>query len=150
MRYLVLLFLLISWTATETARGRVITVTDGDTITILTTKNTQEKIRLLDIDAPERNQSYYEKSRQFLSNMVAGKTVRVVYKDRDQYGRILGIVYVGRKNVNEEMIKAGLAWNYHYSTNKKYADLEAEAKRKKLNIFSERNPTNPYNFRNRR
>ena len=147
MKYLLSILFLTVFTTTSVMTGRVVKVIDGDTITVLTAGK-QEKIRLLDIDAPEKKQAYGEKSRLFLADMVAGKTVRVEYKNRDRYGRILGVVFVGGKNVNEEMLKAGLAWNYQYSRNKRYAELEAEAKRKRLNIFSEKNPVNPYYFRN--
>ena len=147
MKYLITILFLTVFTTTTVVTGRVVKVTDGDTINILTAGR-QERIRLLDIDAPEKKQDYGEKSRLFLADMVAGKTVRVEYKNRDRYGRILGVVFVDGKNVNEEMLKAGLAWNYQYSRNKRYAELEAEAKRKRLNIFSEKNPVNPYYFRN--
>jgi len=147
MKYWLTVLFLLSFTALETMVGRVVKVTDGDTINILIDGNKQERIRFLDIDAPETGQPFSEKSRKFVSDMVAGKTVRVEYSRRDQYGRILGTVFVDGKNVSEELLKAGLAWNYYYSRNKRYAELEAEAKRKGLNIFSERNPVNPYDYR---
>ena len=147
MKYLLTVLLLLNYVSLENLTGKVVKVTDGDTITILTDGNKQERIRLADIDAPERNQPYYEKSRLFLSDMVAGKTVTVEYKGRDQYGRILGTVIIENINVNEELVKVGLAWNYYYSRNKRMIELEAEAKRKKLNIFSDKNPINPYDYR---
>ena len=147
MKYFILSLLLISWTTTETIRGKVVRVADGDTITILVAGNKQERIRLADIDAPERGQEFSEKSRQLLSSLVAGKTVRVEYSGRDMYGRILGTVCVGRKNVNEEMVRQGLAWEYRTNRNKKIKELQAEAQRKRLNIFSARNPINPYDYR---
>ena len=147
MKYLLSILFLTCFTAAETMTGIVVKVTDGDTVTVLVAGNRQEIIRLADIDAPEKGQPFSEKSRIFLSDMVAGKTVRVEYSRRDLYGRILGVVFVDGKNVNEELLKAGLAWNYHYSRNKRYAELEAEAKRQRLNIFSERNPVSPYDYR---
>lgn len=127
--------------------GKVVKVLDGDTIVILLSGNKQERIRLLDIDAPEKGQPFGDKSKQYLSDMVAGKTVRIEYKERDQYGRILGTVFVDGKIVNEEMVKVGLAWQYYYSKNKRFAEFEAEAKRKRLNIFSDPNAINPYLYR---
>lgn len=147
MKELIYVWMVVSFAVAEIVTGRVVKVTDGDTVTVLVEGNRQERVRLLDIDAPEKGQAYGEKARSFLAEMVAGKTVRVEFKGRDRYGRVLGTVFVDGKNVNEEMIRAGLAWNYHYSRNKKYAELENEARRKKLNIFSDRNPISPYDYR---
>jgi endonuclease YncB( thermonuclease family) len=130
--------------------GKVVKVTDGDTITLLTSDNRQEKIRLDGIDAPEKKQDYGEKSKQYLASLVAGKTVRVEYKSKDRYGRILGTVYVGTLNVNEEMIRKGLAWQYKYNKDRNLTRLQDEAKAKKLNIWSVKNPVDPYDYRKSR
>jgi endonuclease YncB( thermonuclease family) len=73
-----------------TLTGRVIRVADGDTITILDNNKVQYRIRLAGIDAPERKQPYGNKSRQNLSDHVAGRYVVVEYNKRDRYDRILG------------------------------------------------------------
>jgi len=147
MKHLLTILFLMCCVSNGTLTGRVVKVTDGDTITILVNGGKQERIRLLDIDAPEKKQPYCEKARAYLSGMVAGKTVSVEFKNRDKYGRILGTVFVDGKNVNEEMVRAGLAWNYHYSKNKRFAELEDEARRKRLNIFSDTKPISPYDYR---
>ena len=74
--------------------GRVVAVTDGDTIKVLDSTNTQHKVRLTGIDAPERGQPYGTASRDHLASMVAGKDVRVESKKNDRYGRVLGKVWV--------------------------------------------------------
>ena len=150
MKYLALLLIFLISAESKVIEGKVVRVTDGDTVTILTKENKQERIRLDGIDAPEINQDYGRKSREYLASMVAGKTVRVEYKSRDRYGRILGVVYTGRKNVNEEMVKQGLAWQYRYNRDKNYERLQNEAKRKKLNIWSQKAPVDPFDFRNKR
>jgi len=147
MKSLLTIILLITYTTTYTLTGRVVKVADGDTITILTDGNRQVRIRLLDIDAPEKGQDFSDKSRRYLAELVAGKTVTVEWSRKDRYGRILGTVYADNINVNEEMVKAGLAWKYRYSRNKRIAQLESIAKQQKLNIFSLPNPTNPYLYR---
>jgi len=147
VKYLLSVWLLVSFAAADVLTGKVVRVIDGDTVVLLTAGNKQERIRLNDIDAPEKGQPYSEASRIFLSDMIAGKTVRVEYKGRDRYRRILGTIFIGGKNVNEEMVRAGLAWKYQNSRNKRIAELEAEAKRKRLNIFSERNTVSPYDYR---
>jgi endonuclease YncB( thermonuclease family) len=147
MKYLIYVLLLVCCTADATLSGRVVKVTDGDTITILTAGNKQEKIRLIDIDAPEKGQDYCNRSQEYLASMVAGKTVTVEYKGRDRYRRILGTVYVEGKNVNEEMVRAGLAWEYYLTKNRKIKALQEEAQRKRLNIWSMPNPVSPREYR---
>lgn len=115
---LVLLFLFPILLSAQTLRGKVVRVSDGDTVVLLDADNTQHKIRLNGIDAPENGQPYGDKSKEYLSNLIAGKEVTVEVKGTDQYKRILGVVYLGDTNINAEMIRAGYAWNYKYSKDK--------------------------------
>jgi len=129
-------------------RGRVVKVADGDTLTILDAANAQHKIRLYGIDAPESRQAFGQKSKQHLSSLVFGKDVRVTYRSRDKYGRILGTIYVDGLDVNLEMIRAGLAWHYkRYDKNPAYAAAESEARSAKRGLWSDPNPTPPEQFR---
>ena len=116
--------------------GRVVRIADGDTLTILSpaagttgvSPVAQHKIRLYGIDAPEKSQAFGAASKHHLSSLVFGKDVRVKYKSRDKYGRILGTVYVDGKDVNLEMIRAGLAWHYkRFDSTPAYAAAESEA-----------------------
>ena len=75
-----------------TIQGKVVGVADGDTITVLDATNTQHKIRLQGIDAPEKAQPFGQKSKQSLSQMVQSKQVTVEYQKKDKYGRTLGKV----------------------------------------------------------
>ena len=68
----------------DTLIGRVVRVTDGDTIVVLDSANAQHKIRLTGIDAPERKQAFGTKSKDHLSDAVAGETVVVDYSKRDR------------------------------------------------------------------
>ena len=132
-------------------RGRVVKVADGDTITVLAAANAQHKIRLYGIDAPESKQAFGQKSKEQLSNYVFGKDVVVKYKSRDKYGRVLGTVYVDGKDINLEMLKAGLAHHYkRYDSTPAYAQAEAEARQNKLGLWADKNPIEPYEFRKRR
>jgi Staphylococcal nuclease homologue len=79
--------------------GRVVRVADGDTITALTTRNIQVRVRLAWIDAPEKGQAFSNVARESLSDLVAGKTVQVEEHDRDRYGRTVGIVFVDGQDV---------------------------------------------------
>ena len=96
----------------ETLTGRVVRVTDGDTIVVLDMDKVQHKIRLQGIDAPERGQAFGTKSKENLSDLVAGKSVVVDYSKYDRYGRVLGKVIVNGKDVNLEQVEADMAWHY--------------------------------------
>ena len=88
-----LLLLAVSVTASAAELfGTVVAVADGDTVTLLDASNLQHKVRLSGIDAPERRQAYGERARQNLAANVHHKTVLVVWKKEDRYGRIVGRV----------------------------------------------------------
>jgi micrococcal nuclease len=82
---------------------------------LLTPEKRQIKVRLVEIDAPEKSQAYGQRSKQSLSDLVFGKQVRVEQQDRDRYGRVVGRVYAGGLDVNAEQVKRGMAWVYRKS-----------------------------------
>ena len=92
--------------------GGVVSISDGDTFTLLTSDKQRIKIRLAEIDAPESSQPYGNKSKQALSGLIFGKDVRVVVQTTDRYGRTVGRPYVGNLDVCEEMVRVGAAWVY--------------------------------------
>lgn len=106
----------------------MVSIADGDTIRVLY-KGGQLKIRLAEIDTPEKEQPYGNRARQALAELVAGKVVRVVEQDRDRYGRIVGRVYVGDLDVNAALVRQGAAWVYRqYAKDQKLFRIEREAK----------------------
>ena len=129
-------------------RGRVVRVADGDTLTILDAANAQHKIRLYGIDAPEKSQAFGQKSKQHLSSLVFGKDISVKVHNTDRYGRTVGTVFIDGRDVNLEMLKAGLAWHYkYYDSTPAYAAAESAARAAKLGLWQDKNPINPYEFR---
>ena len=125
-------------------------VADGDTITILDAAKIQHKIRLYGFDAPEKSQAFGQKSKQHLSSLVFGKDIRVKYKSRDKYGRILGTVYVDGRDSKLEMLRAGLAHHYkRYDKNPAYAAAETEARQNRRGLWQDKNPIPPEEFRHR-
>ena len=92
--------------------GRVVGVSDGDTITILDAEQVTHKIRLSGIDAPEKVQPFGERAKQQLSDWVYQSQVGVIHDKTDRYGRIVGKVTLNGEDVNIQMIHAGLAWHY--------------------------------------
>src|SRR5438094_4600286 len=92
--------------------GRVVGVTDGDTIKVMH-NGRAEKIRLYGIDCPEKRQAFGTKAKQFTSGQAFGKDVTVQVKDTDRYGRTVGIVILpDGRSLNEELVYQGLAWWY--------------------------------------
>ncbi|MDG1454006.1 MAG: thermonuclease family protein [Methylophilaceae bacterium] len=133
-----LMFMLItSFSYAETLIGKVVGVSDGDTITILDSEKKQTKIRLNEIDTPEAGQPYGNKAKQELSDLIYGKTVNIIAAKKDRYGRTLGRVYLNELDVNSELIKRGAAWVYRqYSKDKTLLFLESEARSNKLGLWS--------------
>ena len=134
--------------------GRVVAITDGDTIRVLDTNNTQFKIRLSGIDAPEKKQAFGNVSKQSLSEMIAGKEVTIDYNKRGRYGRIIGKVLLDSKDINLEQVKRGLAWHYkQYEREQEvgdralYAQEEYLAQKDKLGLWKDKNPIPPWDFR---
>lgn len=134
--------------------GRVVSVVDGDTITVLDNTNTQHKIRLAGIDAPEKSQPFGSTSKKSLSDLVYGKQVEVDWKKHDRYGRIVGKVLVNGMDANLMQIKRGMAWFYTKYQNEQstqdrqeYAGAQDYAENNSIGLWADKNPTPPWNFR---
>lgn len=128
--------------------GSVVGVADGDTLTILTGDRKEVRIRLAEIDAPEKGQPFGQRSKQSLSDLVFDKEVQVHVQTTDRYGRTVGRVFIGDLDVNLEQIKRGVAWVYRtYSRDSSLLSLEEDAKAAKRGLWSEPNPTPPWDFR---
>ena len=156
MRLTLLVVLLITHCLIQagTLTGRVVRVTDGDTIVVLDAGNAQHKVRLTGIHAPERGQAYGTKSKDHLSDSVAGKFVVVEYDKRDRYERILGKVLLSDQDMNLEQIRAGLAWHYKKYQNEQtpadrelYAQAEIEAREVRRGLWYDAEPVPPWEYR---
>lgn len=146
--------LLSSQSAMADVSGRVVAVTDGDTIKVLDASRVEHKIRLTGVDAPERGQPYRNASRKHLADLVAGKQVTVESNKNDRYGRVLGKVIVDGTDANLEQVKAGYAWWYRYyakeqprADRKAYEQAEVTAKAEGRGLWADSNPINPYEWR---
>ena len=149
-RFITPAMLLILTTAllADELRGKVVSIADGDTITVLDADKKQHKVRLNGIDAPEKKQAFGAKSKARLGELVAGKDVVVEWKEKDTYGRVLGKVLQGPLDVNLQMVKEGLAWHYKkYSKSAELSRVEAEAKAGKKGLWVDTNPVSPWDFR---
>lgn len=153
------LFLAISLQAlvlvhAEVLIGRIVGISDGDTVTLLDANKRQYKIRLTGIDAPEKKMPFGQRSREHLSDLIFSKDVQVETEKLDRYGRTLGKVLLDRNDINLAMIKAGLAW--HYKTYQKdqsrsdrllYAHAEEQARQQRIGLWRDPNPTPPWEWR---
>ncbi len=151
---LVILALLCGQAAAETLMGVVVSVADGDTITVLDAERQQHKIRLAGIDAPEKKQPFGQKSKASLSSMVFGKRVTVEWTKRDRYQRIIGVVLVNGVDSNLEQVKAGMAWWYRQYAKEQtaqqrtaYEVAENQAKAGRVGLWADANPVAPWEFR---
>ena len=116
--------------------GKVIGIADGDTVTILT-DNKQTKIRLAEIDTPEKNQPYGKKAKKALSDFIFGKTVRIEVDTIDRYGRTVGKIFLDNLNINREMVRGGHAWVYRrYTKDDILLKLEEYAKQNMLGLWA--------------
>ena len=132
--------------------GKVIGIKDGDTFEILF-DGQPEKVRLAEIDCPEKSQAFGKNAKQYASDLCFGKTVRVVSTGkRDRYQRVVGtIVTADNVNINREMVKAGYAWHYkQYSKSKELSELENEAREAHLGLWADEHPQAPWEWRKER
>src|SRR5690606_665034 len=110
-----------------TLTGKVVAIADGDTLTLLTPAREQVKIRLAEIDTPERAQPYGTRARQALSDLAFGKQATVETSEKDRYGRVIGRIYVDGVDVNKELVSRGAAWVYRqYNHDKSLLAIEAD------------------------
>lgn len=146
-----------------TLEGKVVGVSDGDTITVLAEGNKPEKIRLVGIDAPEKRQPYGEKSKLNLSRLVFGKIVEVDWSHKDRYGRIIGKVLFPQGNCSSKcptldaglsQIEVGLAWHYKQYQSEQtsndrsvYSNAEKRARQERIGLWAEASPIPPWSFR---
>jgi micrococcal nuclease len=127
--------------------GRVVGVTDGDTITILIDNKTVN-VRLEGIDAPESGQPFGSRARQELSSLVFGRTVIVQKTGEDRFQRTLGVIFKDKTSINAKMVEDGFAWHYKaYNKNKQLADLEHKARQAKRGLWSDHKPIAPWDYR---
>lgn len=108
---------------------RVVGVSDGDTLTCLTSASRQVKVRLAEIDAPESRQPYGSRAKQALSALAFGKQVVLEVQDTDRYGRTVARVVADGQDVNAELVRQGAAWVYRqYSRDRSLIALEEQAR----------------------
>jgi micrococcal nuclease len=133
---LFLSFSLNSITESHSFVGKCLAVLDGDTIDV-SRNGTTIRVRLEGIDCPEKDQPFAEEAKAFTANLISGKTVSVIEKEKDEYGRTVARVFVDGRDVSVELLKAGLATHYRkYNSDWLLAALEQEAKAARAGIWA--------------
>jgi endonuclease YncB( thermonuclease family) len=155
MRHLIfqlflLFFLLVTPALSQVITGKVVSIADGDTITILDSSKTQHKIRLYGIDTPEKGQPFGKAAKKYTASLTAGKTVKVIAYDTDRYGRTVGVIMVDGTNVNQSLLEAGYAWQYTKYCKESFCSdwlqLEREAKASMRGLWAG-DPIPPWDWR---
>lgn len=151
MRYLpALALIVIGGPASADFAGKVVAVSDGDTVTVLTEDETQVRVRLYGIDAPESGQDFGARAKQAASDLAFGQAVTVRTTRVDRFGRTVGeVVLADGRSVNRELVRQGMAWHYAQVAPKDedMARLQAEAKRARRGLWSQPDPVAPWAWR---
>lgn len=134
-----------------TLSGRVISVVDGDTLHLLTPAHHDIKVRLAEIDAPEKKQAFGMRSKQSLSDMCFGKDASIDNKGLDRYGRTIGRITCAGTDANVEQVRRGMAWVYDkYATDMSLYQLQNKARELHLGLWSDPSPEPPWQWRHER
>jgi endonuclease YncB( thermonuclease family) len=146
-RFLLAAGLMLALNAHADFIGKVVAVADGDTITAL--KDLQQvKVRLTEIDAPEKQQAFGNRSKESLSDLCFGKTATLLEKGKDRYGRTLARVTCDGSDANAEQVRRGLAWAYtKYLTDPQIKAIEEEARAARLGLWRDEKPVPPWEWR---
>ena len=155
-RLLVLQLLLLVSTRVpaEMLTGRIVGVSDGDTLTLLGAEHVSHNIRFAGIDTPEKKQPFGGKAKTSLSALAYNRTAEADCRKIDRYRRKVCVVFVGGKDVGLEQIKAGMAWWYRQYAKEQtpqerinYENAETLAKRNRYGLWNGTNPTPPWEWR---
>ena len=147
---LIILFTLLITTSSFAASftGKVVRVLDGDTIEVLVNKE-PIRIRLADIDCPEKKQSFGNAAKKYVLEIAAHEIVTVDARSKDRYGRTIGeVILPNGESLNRLLISHGYAWHYKkYSKNASLAELEKQARGDKVGLWQDKNPIAPWDWR---
>jgi micrococcal nuclease len=141
--------LFASYAFAETIYGKVVSVADGDTLTLLSNNFMEFKIRLAGIDAPEKSQAFGQVSKNQLSKLCFNKQAEVNVVTTDKYRRAVGDVFCENIHANKEMVRDGYAWVYRqYSKGfEQFIPLEQAAQEARIGLWADAQPTPPWQWR---
>lgn len=138
----------------DTITGRVVGISDGDTITVLDSTKTRHKVRLAGIDAPESKQAFGQASKKHLSDLVFDRTVTIDCGKIDKYQREVCVVLVNGRDANLAQVSAGMAWWYRKYQKEQtaqqraeYEAAEAAAIKGRVGLWQDAGPVPPWDWR---
>jgi endonuclease YncB( thermonuclease family) len=141
------LIVLSSGASAATITGQVVGITDGDTMTVLVDER-QVKVRLSEIDAPERKQPYGQRSRQALADLCHGVQAEISSTGKDRYGRVLGRVSCRGVDANAALVHDGYAWVFdRYVTDRSLYALQSIAKGARRGLWADKSAIPPWQWR---
>ncbi|GAA4361006.1 thermonuclease family protein [Kangiella marina] len=128
---------------------RLVYVQDGDSAVLCCEKGKKFTVRLLDIDAPEKNQPYAEQSKAMLKQFLEDEQLYLVGSQYDRYGRRLAVIEVNGVSINDKMVERGAAWVWKYSKSRRMKALQEEAKEAREGLWAlpESQRQNPWEWR---
>lgn len=130
---------------------RVIGVLDGDTLDVLTTSGPHPapmRVRIAEIDAPEKQQDFGQRSKEALSALCFGQQAVVAITDKDRYERAIAHVSCQGKDVGQHMVGIGLAWVYaRYAKDPALTSLQLMARTQRIGLWSQADPVPPWLWR---
>ncbi|WP_228853300.1 thermonuclease family protein [Aegicerativicinus sediminis] len=129
--------------------GKVVAITDGDTYKLLKPDSTVIRIRVANIDCPERKQPFSTKAKQFTADAIFGKQVKIIVLKKDRYGRLVAkTIYNDGKVLSEELLKQGLAWHYRqFSKDSLLQSIEDMARLNKIGLWIDDDAIAPWLWR---
>ena len=141
--------------ADDAYKAKVIGISDGDTIKVLH-NGKQVRVRLYGIDTPEKRQAFGNKAKQYTARKVFQKTVLLIPKDTDRYGRTVAVVQIPgeRSSLNEALVADGFAWVYRKYCKVGFCadwlNLEHEARSTGRGLWADPHRIPPWEYRKRK
>ncbi len=133
--------------ASDNFQAKVIKIIDGDSL-VVRYQGKAIEVRMWGIDAPEWQQPYSQKAKEFTRRRLTNRWVTIEPKDRDDYKRLVAVVWLGKESINEEMIERGLAWVHIYyckeSICNSWKDVEKKALNERVGLWAGTNPVPPW------
>jgi len=144
----VLLLLPLPGESRNYTKAKVEKIIDGDTIAVKYHEK-RVKVRLWGIDTPEYHQAYSKVAKKYTVGLVENSIVSLQIKDWDDYGRMVALVTTAdNKSLNEELLKAGLAWVHIYYCKEAICDqwyeYERQAREKRIGLWRDKSPIAPW------
>lgn len=137
----------------QSITGKVVGIMDGDTFKLLTADSTLIRVRLANVDCPEKKQPFSAKATEFTSHAIFGKSVTInVVQSRDRYRRyISNVIYDDSLSLCHELVKHGWAWHYvKFSKDETLQQMEDKARQSKIGLWQDPNPVAPWEWRDSR